>query len=160
MCHLFIIGSILVAYLSSPPDSDYVKLQRTRCYGTCPAYSVTVFAGGKVVYVGEHFVKVTGKRSYTVRKATVRRLFQSIQKMNFFSLASEFLKEKRVRTKPDGTIDTLLVDVTDSPTRYITVRIGNRLKTVKNYYGGPPELEELEVSIDKVAQTSKWVKGK
>jgi hypothetical protein len=31
------------------------------CYGRCPAYSVTIWGDGKVVYKGKNFVLKTGR---------------------------------------------------------------------------------------------------
>jgi hypothetical protein len=40
---------------------EYIKLQRTMCYGTCPVYSVTVDKEGNVNYYGEMFVYKRGE---------------------------------------------------------------------------------------------------
>jgi len=52
--------------LNSLSDDDIttlvVRLQRTRCYGICPAYKLTIHGDGKVEYEGLKYVKETGTR--------------------------------------------------------------------------------------------------
>lgn len=40
---------------------DYIKMQRTMCYGNCPVYNVTVDKEGNVIYNGEMFVYKSGQ---------------------------------------------------------------------------------------------------
>ena len=66
-----------------------IKLERTRCYGTCPAYVVTIHGDGRVEYDGKAHVKETGTRrecghrssqsvGVGVRKSTIRGNCQRI----------------------------------------------------------------------------------
>jgi hypothetical protein len=159
--HLAIIVlHTLYQLLISQSDIKSVKLERTVCYGRCPSYSVEIYSDGKVIYEGYEFVSVRGKHVYSIPRDSVKFLFRFVQQVNFFSLNDEYVTVKHVRTKPDGTTDTLITMVTDLPTQYVTVKLGNGSKRVKDYYGGPPELRDLEVIIDRIAKTAKFVSGK
>jgi hypothetical protein len=47
-----------------------VTLRRTACYGTCPVYSLEIFADGFIRYVGVNFVQYTGERRAVVAQET------------------------------------------------------------------------------------------
>ena len=50
--------------------------------------------------------------------------------------------------------------ITDMPSRITTVKRGEQRKSVRNYFGGPDSLKELEEMIDKISNSAIWVKGK
>lgn len=41
-----------------PIDKIPISLEQTACYGTCPAYKVTIHGDGNVVYVGNNHVRI------------------------------------------------------------------------------------------------------
>jgi len=81
---LILIGTALgsgddkVVNLSSLSDTDLrnatVRFDRIGCYGSCPAYTVTVHGDGHVEYVGKNHVKVKGPQEGQVEIAKVRNL--------------------------------------------------------------------------------------
>src|SRR3954471_8041193 len=50
------------------------SLERGVCYGTCPAYKLTVYRDGKVEYVGKNYVKKIGKAGGTLTDAQLAAL--------------------------------------------------------------------------------------
>ena len=44
--------------------------------------------------------------------------------------------------------------ITDNPTTYTSLKIGNRTKKIKDYVAGPPKLKDIETKIDEVPATS------
>src|SRR5919202_5807692 len=51
------------AQTSSDKDKDQiteVTLERTACFGTCPAYKVTIRSDGTIIYEGREFVQMKG----------------------------------------------------------------------------------------------------
>jgi hypothetical protein len=126
-----------------------ITLKRTPCFGACPIYSVTIYGNGTVVYEGERFVKVTGKRTHRISKASVRELVDEFFRIGYFSLRDEYVSVKN----PDGTV----TQVTDLPSRDTSITIGTRAKSVHNYYGGPESLARLERKIDKISGVAKYV---
>src|ERR1700680_1928962 len=64
--------------LSSFSDADLkvetIQLERTGCYGTCPAYSVTIHGDGKVEYNGKSHVKEMGTREVRIETDKIRAL--------------------------------------------------------------------------------------
>ena len=57
--------------------------QRTPCYGTCPSYTATVFADGRVEYDGQRFVKFLGKHTLSLPVATINDILTEAKRINF-----------------------------------------------------------------------------
>jgi microsomal dipeptidase-like Zn-dependent dipeptidase len=119
-----------------------ITLERTMCFGFCPSYTVTLRDDGSVAYEGREHTKVQGEQKWRIDPAAVRALAKEMQDAGFFDLKDEY---------------TSLM--TDNPTTYTSLTIGNRSKKIKDYVTGPPRLKELEARIDEVAGTKKYVKG-
>ena len=64
--------------------------QRTPCYGTCPAYTATIFADGRVEYEGQRFVPVLGKRTLSIPPATVAALLAEAHRIGFSQLDERY----------------------------------------------------------------------
>lgn len=116
-----------------------ISLERTLCFGTCPHYKITVYSDGKVEYEGKDYVKEKGSRSSKIDKKLFLRLMKKVDEIGFFKLNDRY----------EGRI-------TDLPTRITTVTKGNVSKTVRNYYGGPKGLHDLEQLIDEVTNSAQW----
>ncbi len=92
------------SYTPGPPaaareDGTYVALERTVCFGYCPAYRITIHDDGRVHYQGQHFVKVCGPRDYRVDTADVTKLFAAFKAADFFSLKDAYVA--RITDTPD-----------------------------------------------------------
>jgi hypothetical protein len=150
---LLVIASIFSVAASTPSRITKVTLERTSCFGTCPVYKVEVRSDGVVNYAGEAFVKDVGKRSRNISASAFQRIVAKIQQVHFFDLDDEYLTKRN----PNGS----LTAVTDLPTTITTVTTDKLQKSVRNYYGGPNSLKELEDLIDEVCGTAAWIgKGK
>jgi TonB family protein len=124
-------------------DSDFVKLSRSACLGTCPAYEVTIAADGEVTWQGSAFVHSIGTGHSRISSDEAAALLRQFRVPKFWALC--------------GGYDA---SVTDNPTTQISVEIGGRTKSVWNYANSaPPWLEEFEESIDAAADTHAWRHG-
>jgi hypothetical protein len=56
-----------------------ITLQRTVCFGFCPAYTVRITGEGEVTYIGERFVNAVGERHATIPRADVERLLHRFE---------------------------------------------------------------------------------
>ncbi len=74
---------------TSPHDTALV-FQRTLCYGTCPSYTATIFRDGRVAYVGERFVPLTGTRRDSLPQATVMEMLAEARRINFTALQPQY----------------------------------------------------------------------
>ena len=130
---------------------EQVTLQRSGCYGYCPAYRVTVFADGRVEYEGMADVKVLGFRSATLGAAELRKLKDELNKAGFLGLRDSY----------DSSEAGCTAVATDSPSVKLSARTDGMLKSVDHYLGclGPvsDRLASLENAIDRIAGTQQWI---
>lgn len=138
---------VATALVAAEPVSK-VTLERTGCFGTCPAYMVTIHRSGRVVFTGRQHVRAKGVRSGRVSALGFAALVKKVDEINFFTL-----RDRYDGKNPDGSG----VKISDLPTRRTTVTQGSRTKTVENYYRGPAGLKELEDLIDEVGKTARWI---
>lgn len=126
-----------VGFAEAQPNK--ISLERTACFGTCPVYTLTVYSDGRVEYEGKDHVKEKGSRSSKIDEKLFLRLMKKVDEIGFFKLNDRY--EGRV---------------TDLPTRITTVTKDDVTKTVRNYYGGPKGLHDLEQLIDEVTNSARW----
>jgi hypothetical protein len=121
-----------------------ITLERTVCFGFCPAYTVSIGNDGTVVYRGERFVNVEGEQRAQIAPADVERLIARFDEIGFDNLRDEYRAQ-----------------VTDLPTYTITLTRNGRTKRVVDYgglsAGMPQSVRQLQDEIDRVANTSRWV---
>jgi Domain of unknown function (DUF6438) len=122
------------------------SIDRGMCYGTCPAYTFTVYRDGKVEYVGKNFVKTKGKADGTLTDAQLA------------ALDKLFIDGKYADYKSSYEA----YDVTDNPSAKTAYQpVGAKTpKTVAHYYGdmhAPQSLTELEAKFDEIVQIDRWI---
>jgi hypothetical protein len=123
--------------------ADFIELQRTECYGTCPTYTVRVQGNGQVTWSGQAFVRVVGPSTASVEPEKAQALIEKARTNGFWNLCRDYK-----------------ANVTDAPTFYTTVRIAAQQKRVSDYFNmAPIWLRELEREIDEVANTYHWIHG-
>ena len=126
-----------------PLDQVQIALERTGCYGTCPAYSVTVRGNGRATYIGHAFVDVTGKHEYEVPRDDVAHLVDLLRQFDIWSLRT-----------------TYRADVTDNPAQRLTISVGGQTRTLVDYLGElagmPSTIKDFENAVDKAGRTPEW----
>lgn len=145
-----VIFSGMVAAATPRSDITAITLERTPCYGTCPSYKLTLKCDGTVLYEGKDYVKVKGTRTERISLQSFEQVLKKLQKIRFFDLQDEYLSLE---------VNGSSMFVTDQPTTITSVTRGGRTKKVKDYFGGPKGLYELEQMIDEVARSKAWVRG-
>jgi hypothetical protein len=126
-------------------EATTITLQRSRCYGSCPAYSVTLTPDGLVSYEGEAYVLYHGAASHRIAPSAVRSLADEMESAHYFELSV-----------PRDCADT----TTDAPTVTTSLERSGRSHEIANYHGNgcaPPVLAALEQRIDEVAGTAVWI---
>jgi hypothetical protein len=133
---------------ASPSSSSPVlaTLRRTACYGTCPAYQLTVRADGTVEYVGKEYVVERGARTAKISSAKLLELRQAFAAARYLELTENFACR----------------EWTDHPKVITSYVEGARSKTIIHDLGcKSPEhakaLGELEDAIDRIAGSARWV---
>lgn len=128
----------------SPSTNFLIRLSRSGCFGSCPAYAVTIHGDGTVSYEGRSYVSIDGKHTAHVSPGAVRQLLERFRDANFFSLRNEYR-----------------AGVTDNPTYCLELVIGARKKIITDYVGEwvgmPATVTELEEAVDQTADSARWV---
>jgi hypothetical protein len=138
-----------LAAVISGQELPVITLKRTACFGTCPIYSLEIFEDGGLRYNGTQFVAAIGPRQAQISPGAVKALIDSFLKIRYFDLKDVY----ETHQNPDGTSEW----ISDLPTTYTSLRVGNRIKSVKDYAFSPEKLRMLELEIDRVANTHQWI---
>ncbi len=137
--------------VSHPQDlqSFSITLERTPCYGKCPAYTLALDGDGNVKYLGKRFVDIPGMQTAKIQPEQMTELLRAFAAIHFFDLQDKY------------------VDLcTDNPTEFISLTLKGRTKRIENYFCGPGEpgpsadLVRLARQIDSAAGTSRWIQCK
>jgi Domain of unknown function (DUF6438)/Ankyrin repeats (many copies) len=150
--HAFVLLIVLVfPSIVNAQGDPVITLRRTNCFGTCPNYWVEIFEDGLVKYTGTQFVQVIGERRGVIPREAVEKLVADFLRIDYFSLSDSY----ETYRDPKGRVWV----ISDLPTTYTSLRIGNRKKTVKDYAFAPDSLRELEWEIDRITNTHRWIDG-
>jgi TonB family protein len=124
-------------------DGDFVKLSRWGCYGTCPAYELTITSSGDVTWEGKLFVNSVGTTHSKMDPDAAHELIARFQEPRFWKLCANYS-----------------TGVTDSATTDINLRIGGKSKSVSNYADSAPAwVEDFEKAIDAASNSHEWRHG-
>ncbi len=135
-----------------PADPDLrtlsITLERTRCFGSCPSYTVTVEGTGLVTFRSQQglSVAIPGTHVAHITPEAVRDLLGRFRTANFLS-----------------ALDTYECGWTDLPAYTLTLSINGVQKKVVDYGGSivglPDAVENLESAVDEVTGTDRWIHG-
>lgn len=156
-------GKLAAFPTRAAPHETVIALDRGVCLGSCPDYHVSIRGDGLVGFstredhpegeVAEVHLRFNGNNvllpgHHTARidPADVTALSEKFRKAQFFALKAEYV-----------------YSATDNPTQVLALKIGKSLKVVTDYIGTmagmPQEVRDLEVEVDDVAGTERWVSG-
>ena len=110
-------------------DAPMLVFRKTRCFGTCPAYTATVYADGRVAYEGLDFVQLKGKHELRLPTAVINQTLQKANAVHFSQLQNQYLS-----------------GVSDLPSTYLTFTLADgtqKTVQVESTDRTPPELQEL-----------------
>jgi hypothetical protein len=137
---LILIALGAIAHAPQRNDQIQITLERTTCFGECPAYRVALSGDGTVDYEGRQFVRVTGRQTWKVSPDAVAALAKEMEAAGYFGLEDRYTEH-----------------ITDLPTTLTSLRIGARFKRIEDYFGAPEALHRLEKRIEEVAGVKKYV---
>jgi len=111
----------------------------TGCIGCTAEYSASIDGNGIVNYEGYSGIRLKGKHTFSISVEQVKDLISDFKKINFFALEDKYIDKKL----PNGM--TQFVDHAIKTTT--TLIVGNKTKSIFNFYGAPKELDELQEKI-------------
>lgn len=125
----------------STSDATFFSLQRTPCFGKCPAYTVEINADGSARYSGRSFAPREGEFTGQVDKATMQHLYDQALSIGFFSFQDSY----------DGP-------VTDIPSTIIRVHADGKDKKVVGRVKTPPAFKPFAAYADSLLKAVIWTK--
>jgi len=136
------------------PADTLITLTRTDCFFTCPDYTITISAEGKVVFEGKANVKVKGRSETTISPEKVQLLIKAFEKAKFFSLRNRYSLPEDGCKVYDG----------DASSATVSIVLNGKSKSVDHYLGCHQKkgtsvraLIELESLIDDLTNTAQWI---
>ena len=138
------------------PRQIVVTLERTQCLGSCPAYRVTFNGAGEVEYEGKALVKITGVRKATLPQEDVLKIVNELLRVRIFDAASEYDVRDSISSYK-GRLTLASIVVTDAPSTYLELRIGDHARRVRLYYNVPKELGAIPDLIDQLVRIEQWI---
>lgn len=124
-----------------------IKMERTRCYGFCPAYELTIREDGTITFIGKEHVAHKGRAEGEMPQENLDTLVQTIRESHFMEIPSSPECESRM---------------TDMPSVFLTIEMEGKRHYVNHYHGCrgfeyEEDLHNLEEKIDSLAGVNRWV---
>lgn len=119
-----------------------ISIERTRCFGECEAYSLTLHADGSVEFYGEDNTKPYNAHHGTIAVEYFDQLARLAEDIGWFGLGTNYA-----------------CHVTDSPTTYTSIVRNKVRKTIRHYapaMSGPPRLYFFERMLDDYRRHIEW----
>ena len=105
-----------------------ISLEKTACFGTCPILKIEIYNNGAIVYNGIKHVKKIGIYNLQIEKKEIQKILSKAKEIGFYSLENEYTER-----------------ISDLQTTYIMING----KLIKDYFGAPKKLKNLETLIEK-----------
>jgi len=138
--------SVLIVGILTPAlaqqDQTVITLERTTCFGSCPAYVLRVAASGAVTFTPNSFTPNREERTASITPNQLHGIVAAFDAIHFFDLKDDY--------PPIHT---------DGQTTYIGLTLEGKAKRIKHFDNGPAELRELERTIELVTNTHRWLRG-
>lgn len=122
-------------------DSVYFMIERTACYGTCPAYRLTILQDGSATYEGRRFAEREGRFTGQVDAATMAALRELATEKDIYRMDDLY-------DKP----------VTDLPSLIVRIHADHRDKKVIGRVGAPQAFKDLGLQAEKLLANIEWTK--
>lgn len=125
----------------SEADPLFFSLERTPCFGKCPAYVITVDKDGKATYTGRTFADRPGTWKAQLDRPTLNTLLDRANAAGFFALEDRY----------DGP-------VTDLPSTIIRIQADGKDKKIVARYRTPEAFKAYAAFADSLLDKAGWEK--
>lgn len=152
----FLLILVLLSPLSAfsqegPVRESLIMVQKTACFGTCPAFTYYLFSDGRYIFKGDYATKFEGIYSGTTDPSIYREAITFLLGNDFNSFSGRYVYGD----------EECPVLATDSPSTNITVQSNGLNKQLSYYYGcmGFEREEELRTLIDgfsRILRLDEW----
>jgi hypothetical protein len=118
--------------------------QKTSCFGNCPAYVIEIFRDGTVTWNGHANILPLGKKKGKVGLDVYAKLEEKAQAIGFLKLNNAYPEDK----------------IEDAAATVIYMNLDGTDKQVRNVFGAPEGLVELQKMFDVMIQNLGWARTK
>ena len=118
-----------------------ITIEKTSCFGTCPAYLFKAYPDGNVTYTGKDYVKLVGEYKASISKEELANIKTLFDEADYFSFANVYS-----------------ANITDLPTTYLYYDDGKQNKKITDYHGAPESLKKLEEDLEALINAIDWQK--
>ncbi|HSJ64386.1 MAG TPA: DUF6438 domain-containing protein [Gemmatimonadaceae bacterium] len=141
-------------------SADSIVLERTVCFGFCPAYRLAIAGDGTVTFALQGQRGAPDEmRHDSIPPDEVVALLGRAREVGFFSLPDEITPANR---------EACPLAATDHPSAIVTIAVADTVKRVNHYHGchaqsgmtpgdAYPALTAFESAIDSVAAVARWL---
>ncbi len=138
------------------PSDVEIALERTACFGSCPAYRVTVKATGEVQYEGLRYVKMTGRHNGKIDEKEALNLVRELLLLRFFDADDKYAGRDNMMLYNDRLIIGRTV-ISDAHATILSLKLGKDKKSVQIYDSDPLRLLEIAKKLDDVVEIEQWI---
>jgi hypothetical protein len=156
---VLIVGSCRSVPLTRPESAvpQRITLERTRCFGMCPAYRLTVDRGGNVLFASLNPGDSARGGSGRVAPSVLDSLYARALRIGFFALPDTLMGNSTFCSRY----------ATDLPGAIVTIDTNAGAKSVNDYHGCAAdtptasgtlsELRIFEAAIDTLTEATRWI---
>lgn len=137
--------AIALAFAIAAPaqhDQDLITLERSTCYGSCPAYLLQIESSGAVSFkqgpLGNRHIEQTSK----ITADQFQDLIGELSAIRFFDRPDVYPPKH-----------------TDGQTTSLGLMLNGKRKTITHSDDGPAELDGVEHTIERVTNIHRWLHG-
>ena len=141
---LILLGACKTAS-SSKPDAisdPIIIMQKTPCFGTCPEYTLEVYADHAHLVAKQH-LKLKGEFEAEISEDQVKELVDAFVDGKFFEYQDQYT-----------------ANISDMPTTYLTFNYEGKSKKVMDYHNAPESLKALESKVATLIDELNWKEKK
>jgi len=119
-----------------------IVLLKTSCFGNqCPAYEMQLLDNRVMLLDARKNMDKSGKYHLVLTKEDFQFVVNAFIDSHFFDFQDEYV-----------------ADITDLPSMYLTFNFEGKSKKVRDYYGAPESLKELELIVQSYLDRVGWQK--
>ena len=132
-------------------NADSIVLERTPCFGSCPAYRLRISRDGGVLFHSRNAGDADRTEVGSVSARQLEHLLMEFELLGFAELPDTIANSREYCGSSR----------TDAATVITTVFAGATSKQVVDYHGcqwAPSGLRELETLVDSIVNTRRWIR--
>jgi hypothetical protein len=130
--------------VSNSATKPIAVYQKISCFGNCPAYLIEVFRDGTVEWNGYANISPNGKKKGKIGLDVYAKIEEKARAIGFLKLNNAYPEDK----------------IEDAAATVIYMNLDGKDKQVRNVFGAPEGLVELQGMFDTMIQKLGWAKPK